>query len=301
LLDYYHADPIAHWKMVARVERHLRHHRFLYFGGREDQGRKTLWSELARGASSEALEECDDRLAFDFLVGRYELQPDSPPGLDSLIAEIQKNPLFVQRFQLAHEIWQPSGGNREQFDLRDKLLQAGWESIAAKVAGDGVAEKALRVDGQSKTPSEKARIAVLADGAEGLARAAGSFWRHFKPAVLKAFWSSRPEIARLELLSKMNSAREVANPMLLSGLVAGLVVCELRINDLKRTGGHDISTENLITMLEEVGLQHEYLGAAFNSYWDRYVPPEVIESFDARKQEYHRKFATSNQTESGNV
>ncbi len=205
----------------------------------------------------------------------------------------------MQRFQLAPEIWQPSSDNREQFYLRDKLLQVGWESIAAKVAGDHVAEKALRVDGQNKTPSEKARIRDLADGAEGLARAAGSFWRHFKPAVLKAFWSSRPEIARLELLSKMNSAREVANPMLLSGLVAGLVVCELRINDLKKAGSYGVSTENLITMLEEVGLQHEYLGAAFNSYWDRYVPPEVIKPFNARKQEYRRKF--SGQIESGDV
>jgi hypothetical protein len=87
--------------------------------------------------------------------------------------------------------------------------------------------------------------------------------------------------------------------MLLSGLVAGLVVCELRINDLRKAGGYDVSTKKLITMLEEVGLQHEYLGAAFNSYWDRYVPPEVIGSFNARKQEYHRKFATSDQTESG--
>jgi SIR2-like protein len=310
-LDHLHAALLAflekgsyqEWVTVARLEKHLRHQRFLYFG-REDKGRKDLWVALVNHSVAEvALQRESERSQFDFLVAQYELDilsgmsPDAKETVqrhtNSFVERLCSGSVAKERFRLAErvwskEMWELYEQNPDASDalrpievLQDDLLVSGWESIAAKISGDKVAslaKVAQKVQVAEKKESRQIvnRILDEAERTEGLARQAGSFWRNFKPSVLRACWTSNVLHARLDILGKIHAAKSVANPMLLAALVAGLVVCELKLI-LRRTANKSINEiyKHLTEILHESNLTEDYLQEALNGYWDQLVPADL--------------------------
>ncbi len=267
------------WLTAAKIERHLRHHRYLYFKANNAR-RQDLWLKLAATFKAAYLPRRNSRLLFDFLVGSIELAVPHGAKLNRITRQFQiKSLLFKKRLRLAREVW--GGGLRSTFLrnemqlLEDRLLDVGWESMAAKVCGDKVAFEA---EAAAKGESRRAIVRILdeSERAEGLARLAGSFWRHFKPSVLHAFWNPNSAQARLALLGKINAARNVADPMLLSGLVAGLVVCELKLlaRRAKVPNGRQL-WKHLTAMLTESSLKELHLREALNGYWNKYMPKDI--------------------------
>ena len=130
-------DPTASWEIAARIERHLRHHLYLYApnGGRNQ--RSALWGALATAASKFSKSHwkaLDERLRFDVLVGAIEIGPNG----NSIKHKLLLNDFWSARLRLASEVWPTTAGLADELAL--KLLDIGWESLAAKVLGDELLE-----------------------------------------------------------------------------------------------------------------------------------------------------------------
>jgi|GEM_PF-3180679 hypothetical protein len=289
------------WELAIRIERHLRHHLYLYpieSNNKQIEPRKALWEYLFQmGSENEFIKQllCQNdpisqRRAFDFLLGRHELRV----GNNDVTYEFN-NDIFNRRWKLSNWVWVPypsidtvtvkclEGRDR----LAIKLLDSGWESIAAKVLTDKLCLMAKLLN---STNNEKCDLGLTysdiiseASRAESIAKVSGCFRRRVKADVINAFWNKNPNGTRNRLLAQLKSGYYGGTYHMELGLIQaigmGLVVNQLRFEGNSRISNTD--TCDLVNkILDEAGLEKNMVLTKKNyDYWEEMVPNELIDKY----------------------
>jgi hypothetical protein len=224
------------WHVVARIERHLRHHVYMYLH-RERGSLLLLWERLIHQARADP-DRLDDRLRFDLWLGAYELASGDPASVTAAepLARHPRGKLGL-RYQMAPDIWPPRGARTlspEEVATRvGELIDGGWESGAAKLSLD-YATRAIahRLDAPLPTPFSLAERDRL-EQASMLARLSGCYRREIKADILRALWLDAPDVGRARLFGYARSVDSdsvpLIEPSLLVGLAVAIAVCTSRL------------------------------------------------------------------------
>lgn len=285
-----------HWQIFTRIERHLRHHLWLYASAPKkarDQ-RLALWEGLLANRPSDWT-HLPAMLRFDFVIGHYELERTG-----TIPAELTKfdDPLLVMRLAAAKSgVWgDPRSTGDEAKAMR--LFQLGWESLGAKVMGDrlmqlatrrAVEARSERVDSAATMISAGHEVLEEANRTEALARLAGCSRRIVKAVTLGSMWNPDPQQARLRVLGELSApeALKALEPGIYRGVAAALLSCDLRAR-LDRgltsaaavrqdVGERDQLANEIDGMLEESGVELTYRWEAMTDYWLRPMPPHLAD------------------------
>ena len=125
------------WVVAARLERHRRHHLWLYWKERGKQMRRSLWQTLAYALKFYEFSNLDERLRFDFLVGLHEIEgAKKTSDWERYNDTLSGSYIFQRRMQMAadRKIWRISniGTAKQQLESlnknAEKLLDYGWEA-----------------------------------------------------------------------------------------------------------------------------------------------------------------------------
>lgn len=262
------------WEYAARIERHLRHHIYLYLPLEKDILRKRLWLKIAR-AKQDWIGALDDRTKFDFVIGAIELGIGSHDYLD----RFPFSKVFSDRIRYAPEVW-PSRISAERIDenenreLVTRLLDIGWESIAAKVVLDRVRPI---VKASKKLGPEVVTELIMesAERAEGLALLAGATRRRLKAEVILSMWDPQASQGRLRIRSALRRIETEGElePGLYSSLFAGLIVSGAR-SYLKASLSVNTVVNELFQYAREMGFDERLLNSDQLIYWKDYAPIE---------------------------
>lgn len=225
------------WHVVARIERHLRHHVYMYLrDGLRDL--RTLWDRLISYASADP-SRLDDRLRFDLWLGAHELASGDSVSVAAAdpLARPPHGTLSV-RYQMADEIWRPTGAPaRSSDEVAERirvLVDGGWEAAAAKLCLDDASGAILRRLNESPP-----RVISLAERdrleqASMLARMSGCYRREIKADILRALWLDAPDAGRVRLFGHARSVGvdsvPLIEPPLMVGLAVGIAVCTSRLS-----------------------------------------------------------------------
>ena len=292
------------WSIAARVERHLRHHLYLYRRRHPSAIRSVLWQSLWRRLPVSGWNNIPSQLKFDFLVGKFELK------LSNINLNKHRHDLgiFEDRFSKASRIWSHAPGplshrlNKDSIGqqrtstamqkLAIELLDLGWESLAAKVLCDQMHFSAT-VAGASDIPADDplARVTVeQATHASRISRSAGCFRRQIKADSIAAMWTPDPLEGRVQLLGNIRASEETKSvePGLLGGLGAALLVCDLRA---RISTGKPIKNLHALAndLFDEAGLDKSYIYDALK-YWIPFTPKRVNVHMLALAKELHVQF-----------
>ena len=292
---------VNEWGIAARIERHLRHHLYLYRPRDESNIRQMLWQVLWRRLPLSEWKAIPDQLKFDFLIGKFELK-FANVNLAKFRNDIGS---FEDRFSKASRIWSHAPGSHPPKDkvrqkqmlnglqkLAVELLDLGWESLAAKVMCDHMhllaviasASKATVDDPLAKLTAEQATHAGR------ISRSAGCFRRQVKADSIAAMWTSDPLEGRVQLLGNIRAAEETRSvePGLLGGLGAALLTCDFRAR--MRSGQPIKNLRTLVTdLFDEAGLDRLYIYDALK-YWIPFTPAPVKTSMSKLAKEMGVKF-----------
>lgn len=256
---------------AARIERHLRHHLYLYLP--EDKClRKGLWLAINNRVTYEE-RGFDERLCFDHAIGKFELLIDKekkqPTGF---------SPMFAKRFELASNIWKTDIPPKCYDEMAKQLLLAGWEMMAAKVLGDDLQqqvrylakEKACKIDS-----GVRRKIMDLADRVANLARMSGATRRWIKADIIAAMWDTDPYAARQKLLSLHHSGNIDAalEPGTYAGLLIALLVVEVNVIKDKKPA-RKIEEAHLLESLSEIGEEKKSIKKEQLKYWLAFSPTD---------------------------
>lgn len=278
------------WSIAARIERHLRHHLYLYRRRKPSQIRLALWQLLWRSLPKSQWHDIPAQLRFDFLLGKFELQLQHV----NLTKHQAKLGFLEDRFLNASRIWSHPPGPLSRALVNDKsgqrrvanameklavqLLDIGWESVAAKVMCDKMHFLATIASTEGLTadhPSAKA-IVEQATHASRVSRSAGCFRRQVKADSIGAMWAPDPLEGRVQLLGNIRASEETKSvePGLLGGLGGALLVCDLRA---RLNTGQSIKNLRRLTydLFDEAGLDRAYIYEALK-YWIPFTPASVI-------------------------
>lgn len=274
------------WCIAATIERHLRHHLYLYRPQQESNFRQKLWRLLWERLPFEEWNEIPLELRFDFLLGKFELKLD-----DVNLAE-RKPDLghFENRFSKALLVWTHAPGSipptneivqkdtsRDMQKLAVDLLDLGWESVAAKVLCDLMHFWATIANATDLTMDHPLAKTTLehAVHASRLSRSSGCFRRQVKADSIAAMWMPDPLEGRVQLLGNIRASEETRSvePGLLGGLGAALLTCDLRA---KISAGKTIIDLRTLAndLFDEAGLDRVYLYDALK-YWIPFTPKEI--------------------------
>lgn len=279
-------DP-ENWQIAARIERHLRHHSYLYVRPLANNPREEIWRELwMRIPELPVWALFSSQLRFDFLVGRYELRNQVDvnlatyeQSLEHLSARFEKAKLVWNKWHLSEGLEGGKPWEERALDIQklaDDLLELGWESAAAKTLCDRVHLLSTTAsNGHSSPESPIAKeIVEQAHQANSIARSAGCFRRQIKADSIGAMWNPDPFEGRVQLLGNIRAAEAMKSiePGILGGLGGGLLVCELRAK--QRSGKKLESIQSIANdLFEEIGLKG-YLNDALE-YWIKFAPHDI--------------------------
>jgi hypothetical protein len=285
--DLVDGDTTA-WQVAARLERHLRHHIWVYVtGDTRDECRTGLWQDLATNVPAiDVFKRLPEWLRFDFLVGRFEILNTSGfAALNDYDLTIT-DPIMQRRLSMAKNkaIWKKvtdlltERGRSQKAKLNtlnqnaEELLKMGWESLAAKVLVDGaelLARMAKDAKGEWKDVMEQALRA------EAVARTAGCFRRRIKADIIGAIWNQDPQYGRTRLLGRLRAseAEHGVEPGLKHAIGAGLLACLLR----SLGKGHATSqlAQEAKRLFRESGIDENLLEEALEDYWLDLMPKKL--------------------------
>lgn len=251
------SDPIA----CARIERHLRHHIYLYSGNNRVKMRQNLWSATFKKIDTNKIE---DRLLFDLLCGTVEVRKRIPK-FTTLANRL--SPSMRNRLKLAHQVW---GDGPSHTDLPKQLYDAGWESMAAKIILDE-ASKEAEVANTLVWRNDWRSIVRAAADAEKAARCCGSYRRQFKASIISAFWHNDEHYSRQRMLDLYSALREgECEPGAVFGIAAGLYLSMLKESS---------SDSEIMKELGGFGIRQSIVKAAQFKYWLKFAPREAREEF----------------------
>lgn len=209
-------NDVENWEIAARIERHLRHHSYLYVLPLKNNPREAIWRQLALGIPElSEWEALPSQLCFDFLVGEYEL-PDVrgvhlssyEQNLEHLAERFKKGKLVWKKWQLPDASEGESRWKERSVDIQklaEGLLELGWESAAAKVLCDRLHFLATVASNSDLTPEDPVAREIVdqARQANSIARAAGCFRRQIKADSIGAMWNPDPLEGRVQLLGNI--------------------------------------------------------------------------------------------------
>ena len=259
------------FETASRIERHLRHHFFLYDPVCGKEKRSNLWNKI-----KDKRPECelDQRVWFDHLVGGIEMNTERGYTDSSKL-----NEHFKARVNLARSVWQ---NGVDCHNLPDKLLDVGWEMLAAKVWSDRLSEQAKSA--KTGASERSALIVAEAERISGISRMCGATRRQFKADIIGAVWNPDQRAARHRLLNvyhsnTLNHGLEVG---LHSGLLLALFASDIA-QGLDRNSKADFIKEWFIEQAQELGIAKiddvNLVNAAQLNYWSNFMPNRVTEKF----------------------
>lgn len=255
------------WELAARIERHLRHHLYLY-SRPSNCKRKNLLKMILNVAIEKDNNgrELSPDILFDLQVGLHELGVRNLKGshpletLDKLVKNSHLESKFTVRLQLAEMAWGERAGTYP--DLPVRLLDVGWESLAAKVIGDLIKRKIKEEEGLTRF-----QVLEMCERMATIARGCGATRRLIKSEIIASFWDPDPHHGRQRI---MNAIRRTASPnftlepALYNGLVAGFIVAHLQFN--KRASVQSIGHE-FDSLLHEAGIDKIDLDFHMLAWW----------------------------------
>lgn len=269
------------WEVLARIERHLRHHVWMYTfdTSLRAERRRSLWEALYRWIQNESTSwwnSIPPRIQFEFMVGAAEIHP-------KIVVDTGRwsiaDRLLNERASLGSGIWLENTSpdnvlieNHEKLALQ--LLDVGWESMAAKVFSD----RAFWMAELSKTNSLFSAGDVQNEGlrTSTVASAAGCTRRKVKGDVLAAIWSFDPREARAKMLGEFLSGSAQVEPGVRTAIAAGLIGCHLRLR--AASSKHGILKE-VADALGEIGMESKDLTKRDLRYWAKVSPIELGEGY----------------------
>lgn len=291
------------WIIAGRIERHLRHHIYLYppSGTNSKELRENIWNFLfdcyCKNNYSRKIK--DEQLHFDFLTGLYEIRKKS----DGFKLPLLKNDLLRKRLILSKDLWNdlPNFTGISDFTteldglekLGIDLLELGWESMAAKVLADKVSYMAKgychfesKGEWGSRNTPVFSRLDILSEAKRvgEIAKVTGCIRRRIKSDILFALWNEDPRISRNRLLAQLQSNGNADSNMRLEAAMKnaigiGLVFCHLRLaqQDINsKTNIFDEAKESLFT----AGFKRpeKALSKGNINYWGQFIPKEIQKS-----------------------
>jgi SIR2-like domain len=284
-----HVNPkyfLRVWGTGARIERHLRHHLYLYRPKDESNARQRIWQLLWQRLPVSEWKSLPAQLKFDFLLGKYELK------LNNIDIRRFKMDLgrFEDRLSKASMIWSHAPGTHPPKDkvqqrktltsmqkLTVELLNIGWESVAAKVTCDHMHLLAILASTTKVNVDEPlAKVTVdQAAHAAKISRSSGCFRRQVKAESIAAMWTLDPVESRVQILGIIRVVEETRSvePGLLGGLGAALLTCDLRART--RMGQTIKNLKKLAAdVFDEAGLHRDYIHDALR-YWIPFAPAPI--------------------------
>ena len=284
------------WEVFARIERHLRHHLWLYASDLDEGKRKrsALWEGLFQIRPSNWT-RLPATLRFDFVVGHYELQRSE--AIPAELANFDDELLVMRLAQASSGVWSSAYGTDDETKAM-QLFWLGWESLGAKKMGDRLMDLAIeraakvrdnKVDSAATMISHAHEVLEEANRAEALARLAGCARRIVKAVTLGSMWDPDPQHARLRVLGELSApeALKALEPGIYRGVAAALLSCDLRARlDRRLTSAEAVRksanekrrlAEEIDGMLEESGVEQAYRREAMEEYWLRAMPPHLAD------------------------
>jgi hypothetical protein len=283
------------WIIAAKVERHLRHHIWLYppERGKRDSIREEIWKLLYQDFKNFSLHQIEDlpkELLFHFLTGNYEIM--SKPFDIKLPPDIF-NRIFAERLEKCKRIWLPVPEEEDALenrilelnDLAKELLDCEWESMASKTLTDKAWLSAIKLNKIGKGDKDgfgKIRSELLSDikRAEGIAKLTGCYRRRVKVDVLKSIWGNDLTENRNRLLSQLRSgffetAENRLEPGLRNAIGLALVVNQKQYEDSGIRLGK--ITKDYSEILAEVALDKKEVFQDDNiNHWKPVIPSDFL-------------------------
>lgn len=264
------------WNTMARIERHLRHFSYLYL---RPSTREELWDMLADAVDKRTWRDVPSELRFSFLIGAYEIDNVRRA---SLVRDLRtEDDLLDRRLDLATSAWRKSNDTVEgRISLAERLLDVGWESMAAKVFLDAAEINAKKAP-QSYDARTTHQIVELATRGRDIARSGAYFRREAKAQVLMAMWLPDPHESRVQILSKIRAAELVVTddslpasvgrliePALVSALTAALLAAHIRSLQLHYPEAIERRLrESMGPLLDEAGLPWAIVPRELLGFW----------------------------------
>jgi hypothetical protein len=305
-LDHLMAEALARlharcsrrdWEVFARIERHLRHHAWLYAStlAKGKGQRRALWEGLLANIPSR-WNRLSAALRFDFVIGHYELERREE--IPQQLTEIRDELLAMRLAEASTGVWTGSNAATASEAKAMRLVWLGWESMGAKVLGDRLMRMAKErsehmpqnvVDSAATMISGAHEMLAEANRAEAMARLAGCSRRIVKAVTIGSMWNPDPQNARLRVLGELSApqALKTLEPGIYRGVAAALLSCDLRAR-LDRGLTSPVAVrrdadegrrlaEEVDGMLEESGVERPYRREAMEDYWLNAMPPHLAQ------------------------
>ncbi len=251
------------WPTAAKLEKHLRHHLYLY---RQDdiEIRPQLWKAVSDASiKNPKLANDDPRLWFDLFIGKFELnQPLNPKIEKEWMVRISADRVLSDRIEFAQKVWL----ERPNKNLIPRLMDIGWESIAAKVALD-----CAKVNAKAEKPDHSKVYDQAVQGAQ-LAMAAGCRRRQVLGDVLSALWHRDPKEARSLILGRCLSDSDDLEQGLKDGLATAIIACNISANNDRKTVTLD--GKDLDLWVKSAGLPY-WDRKNVKDFWLKLVPKQI--------------------------
>lgn len=252
---------------AARIERHLRHHLYLYLNSNKSL-RNCLWSSINKKTNT--CRGFDERLRFDHAIGEFELKQEVDPKFEPG----KFSGVFSERFKHACKIWDTKTSLSCKEALAHKLLSSGWEMMAAKVLGDSLQQQVLKLSKKNSVCAvDRHKTMDLADRTATIARMSGAKRRWIKADIIAAMWDADPVEARQKLLSLHHSGNidRALEPGTFDGLLVGILVVETNIA-LNKNKGESVNKDVCSQLLLEIGESFDSISKAQFNYWLKLSP-----------------------------
>ena len=204
--------------LLARLERHLRHHAHLIQPKADFVAiRRRLWEKvvelLARDKSAAKALTDRPHLHLDFLLGAVEVGDKSK--LKALIRTYGRpsDRLLAARLTRAEHIWAPDNlrNRRALTELRRWAASVGWESIEAKISLDearSLSLETLKSRTRRLTPKEIDAVLMASDESLRAAQYAGTLRRAIGSLILQSLWTHSEFEAKAVLRSAVALVHE---------------------------------------------------------------------------------------------
>jgi len=204
--------------LLARLERHLRHHAHLIQPkAAADAIRRGLWEKvielLAKDTSAAKAITDQPKLHLDVLLGAVEVGDMSKLQMLLRTYGRPSKPLLAARLARAEHIWPPNilHDSHKLTELKHWAAGVGWESIEAKIALDdarSLSSRTLRNQTRRLVPKEVDAVLMASDESLRAAQYAGTLRRAIGSLILQSLWTHSESEAKAVLRSAVALARE---------------------------------------------------------------------------------------------
>ena len=204
--------------LLARLERHLRHHAQLIQPRADaDAIRRRLWEKvielLAKDTSAAKAITDQPELHLDVLLGAVEVGDMSKLQMLLRTYGRPSKPLLAARLARAEHIWPPNilHDSHKLTELKRWAAGVGWESIEAKIALDdarSLSSRTLRNQTRRLLPKQVDAVLMASDESLRAAQYAGTLRRAIGSLILQSLWTHSESEAKAVLRSAVALARE---------------------------------------------------------------------------------------------